>query len=114
MLRKGDSVCVANTNTMLCAMFPYVAAVVFGDLPHKLVFVRMPFYVSQLLLKRNVHNVSEDVIDRMIAEIKSMGRPTISSVLKAGPFPKRKPNCSNVVSFIAIYLNEHSVKKLRE
>jgi predicted kinase len=113
-LRKWESVCVGNTNTTLKAMFPYVAAVVFGKLPHKIVFVRMPFFDSEVLHRRTLHDVPEHVIVKMTDQIRSIGVPTISRVLKAGPFPEKRTKSSSFVCFLAIFLCEDSVTRLRE
>jgi len=113
-LIEGDTVCVSNCNDDLKAMCPYVAAVVFGELPHKIVFVRMPFSDSKTLCKRSKHGVSEEKIVKTMKKIKLMGRPSISTVLKAGPYTPRRSGCSKVVMFLAVYLNEDSISRLRD
>lgn len=114
-LRYGDTVCVSNWNSTIRAMYNYVAAVIFGQLPHKIVFVRMPFFDCKILARRNIKGVSEETISKTIKKIKSMGRPTALKVMKAGPpCGKDRPNTSKTVVYLAIFLHEDSVEKLRD
>jgi len=111
-LKENATVCAGNTNTQLREMYPYVAAVVFGNLPQKIVFARMPDQSTDVLFKRNVHNVPSQVIETMRTRLEKMGRPTIDRVLAQGPFPEFKKNASKRVLFLGIFFDKQTQKQI--
>merc|ERR1719477_558838 len=98
-LMAGRSVVAANTNTTLQEMHAYVTKVVFGGLPHKIVFAVMPERNIDVLTKRGLHNVPpkscKDMLKRMALWMKR-GPPTIRGVLRAGKFSGRRPDPSRL------------------
>ncbi|GAB5360601.1 hypothetical protein AAMO2058_000641300 [Amorphochlora amoebiformis] len=104
-LREGVSVVVNNTNTTPSEMFDYVAAVLYGGYPHRIVFARMPETRVGVLAKRGLHGVPERQIKNMIRRISSMGSPSVKSVLRAGPMRQREL-ASTKVLYVGLFFDE--------
>jgi len=118
-LFSGQSVVANNTNTMLSEMNAYVAKVVLGELPHKVVFALMPERNLDVLCKRGLHGVPmkslKDMNKRMTRTLK-WGHPTIERVMKAGGFTRPPPRdlvCREVI-YTGIFTDDETKKKVRE
>jgi len=118
-LIAGQSVVANNTNTTLQEMNAYVAKVVFGGLPHKVVFVIMPEQDLDVLANRGLHNVPrkslKDMTKRMTKMLKR-GDPSIEGVIKAGGFNRPQPRnlvCREVI-YTGIFTDEETQQRVRE
>lgn len=92
LLLGGKNVVVCNTNTTLGELYIYIAMVVFGKFPHKIVFRKFTETNIETLFKRNLHGVPKKTIIRMLKNIQKMfSKPlTIHRILASGGIRKCK------------------------
>ena len=116
-LRAGHCAVANNTNTTLQEMNVYVSKVVFGGLPHKVVFTVMPERNVDVLCKRGLHGVPRKKCKEMIKRMDSWLRrhdPTVRAVLKAGSFRRFPPNVSKEVMFTGIFVEKPTVHQIQK
>ena len=116
-LKAGYSVVANNTNTTLSEMHAYVTMVVFGQLPHKIVFALMPEQNVQTLTRRNVHHVPQKKVREMLKRMNiwlRKSKPSVHNVLRAGEFRRfRAKGTSNDVIYTGIFLDDEGRSRLR-
>jgi len=115
-LKTGHSAVANNTNTTLQEMNAYVSKVIFGGLPHKVVFSIMPERNVDVLCKRGLHGVPpkkcKEMIRRMDLWLKKKD-PTVKAVLKAGAFRRFTQNTSREVLFTGIFVDKSTENAIK-
>jgi len=114
LLDRHQNAVVNNTNTELTQMYKYAAYVIIKKLPHKIVFAHFNNNDVDLLFRRNQHNVKRKTIQRMLRNIRRMGNPTITKVLKSGPHQPGVSYRNTPIIFTGVFLDKSSNAKLEE
>lgn len=116
-----ETVVVNNTNLTLQEMNSYVCAVIFGKLPHKIVFAnffnakRNVDSYSAALAERNAHGVTQGKVKAMIGNVRKWrknGPATIKRVISAGPFRRHNKSASQTVLYAGVFLDDESKEML--
>eukprot|EP01084_Bolivina_argentea_P219166 371786_1 len=122
-LKSGYNVVVNNTNTTLSEMHTYITRVIFGKLPHKIVFTVMPETHINTLISRGIHNVPYKQCLNMLKRFNQWYKkypPSIDAVFKAGEFKnikfinKNKKNYCKDVLYTGVFMNKEMQDRIRK
>ena len=100
-------------------MNAYVAKVVFGELPYKIVFAVMPERDLKVLFDRGLHSVpmkSLKDMNKRMTRMFNRGCPSIQRVLRAGNFSRPPPRglaCKEAI-YTGIFTDDATERKVRE
>eukprot|EP01084_Bolivina_argentea_P219165 371785_1 len=116
--KSGQNAVANNTNTTLSEMHAYVTKIIFGNLPHKIVFAVMQEQNIKVLSSRGLHGVPVKKIKEMLRRMNywlQKGPPSIHSVLRAGAFRRwNNKNVSKDFMYTGIFMDQETQKKIRK